>query len=128
MINKIMVLVCMMSFLFSQTLCDGHCLSDDTVKTLRTSILQLEYSDSMNVQIIDNLEYQVQLFKRQNVNDSLLLHLYEEKIDLLDERVELYKELAKEVEPSWYENKWIWFTFGILTTSTSINLASKIVK
>ena len=39
---------------------------------------------------------------------------------LLEQKVQL-------VKPKWYENKWIYFTYGVLMTATSVRLAGQIV-
>ena len=67
------------------------------------------------------------LYKQKSVNDSLWLDLTNKKVDLLDKRILLYNDLIKEIKPKWYENKWLWFTIGVLTTAGSIKLASEIV-
>ena len=115
------------SFLFNQEPCDGHCLSDDQVKELRTSILELESKDSLNISIIGQLEQSISLYKKYQHQDSLLIDLNMKKGDLLNQRIELYDQLVKEVKPKWYENKWLWFTFGIIATATSVKLAGEIV-
>ena len=63
----------------------------------------------------------------QHANDSLLINLNEQKSILLNERIKLYNELVKEVKPKWYENKWLWFTLGVITTAGSIKLAGELV-
>ena len=114
------------SMTMAQDPCDGHCLPDDVVQTLRQSIIDLEHSDSTNTKIIFELEESILLYKRYQLNDSLTINLYEQKIDLLDNRIDLYKELAKEVQPKWYENKWLWFFGGIIITTQSIRLAGEL--
>ena len=67
------------------------------------------------------------MYIQKNENDSLWLDLQEQKIKLLDSRVLLYNDLIKEVQPKWYENKWLWFGLGVLATATSVKLAGEIV-
>ena len=45
---------------------------------------------------------------------------------ILDERILLYKDLAKAVEPKWYENKWLYFFGGVIVTTQSIKLAGEL--
>ena len=124
-----MVFLFIISMIFSQnSVCDGHCFSDEEVQTLRTSILELENADSVNLEIITNLENQIYIYTQKSINDSLWISLQKEKNDLLDQRILLYKDLVKEVEPKWYENRWIWFGVGVFTTGALIELASKVVK
>tara|TARA_B100000287_G_scaffold392151_1_gene404326 strand:- start:167 stop:523 length:357 start_codon:yes stop_codon:yes gene_type:complete len=116
----------MISFISSQELCDGHCLSDEDVKTLRTSILELENADSLNQKTIENLNSQIYMYIQKNNNDSLLINLQNQKLDVLETRLDLYEDLVKEVKPKWYENKWIWFFGGIFVTTQSIKLAGEL--
>ena len=125
--KNLLLVIILFSFIFNQEPCDGHCLSDETVKGLRTTILEFETSDSLNAAIITELESTISLYKQYQLNDSLTINLYEQKIDLLDSRLDLYKDLVKEVKPKWYENKWIWFTFGVFATAGSVKLAGEII-
>ena len=125
--NKIMVFLFMISMIFSQnSVCDGHCFSDQEVQALRKSILELENADCTNLEIITNLENQMYIYTQKSMNDSLWISLQKEKIDLLDERILLYGDLVKEVEPKWYENKWLWFGFGVIFTTQSVKLAGEL--
>ena len=121
----ILFLIC--SFLFNQEVCGGTCLSEEEAINITNSIKQLEYKDSTNTLIISNLNDQIKLYMEQHANDSLLISLNEQKSVLLNERIKLYNELIKEVKPKWYENKWLWFTIGVMTTAGSIRLAGELV-
>ena len=39
----------------------------------------------------------------------------------------LLEQKVKLVQPKWYENKWLYFTFGVALTATSVKLAGQIV-
>ena len=121
----ILFLIC--SFLFNQEVCEGTCLSEEEAINITNSIKQLEYKDSTNTLIISNLNDQIKLYMEQHANDSLLIDLNMQKSTLLDNRIKLYDELIKEVKPKWYENKWLWFTIGALTTAGSVKLAGEII-
>ncbi len=118
--------MCMMSFLISQEPCKGHCLSDEDVINLRTSIMELENADSLNQKTIENLNSQIYMYIQKNNNDSLIINLQDEKINFLENRVELYEDMVKEVKPKWYDNKWLWFFGGIFVTTQSIKLAGEL--
>ena len=121
----ILFLIC--SFLFNQEVCVGTCLSEEEAINITNSIKKLEYKDSTNTLIISNLNDQIKLYMEQHANDSLLIDLNMQKSTLLDNRIKLYDELIKEVKPKWYENKWLWFTIGVLTTAGSIKIAGELV-
>ena len=126
MIIKLLVIICTMSFLISQEPCKGHCLSDEDVINLRTSIMELENADSLNQKTIENLNSQIYIYIQKNNNDSLIINLQDEKINFLENRVELYEDMVKEVKPKWYDNKWLWFFGGIFVTTQSIKLAGEL--
>ena len=116
-----------LTFLMSQEPCEGTCLSDEQTVNITNSLKELEHKDSTNTLIIGNLNDQIKLYIEQHANDSLLISLNKEKSLLLNDRIKLYDELIKEVKPKWYENKWLWFTIGILTTAGSVKLAGEII-
>ena len=35
--------------------------------------------------------------------------------------------MIKVVKPKWYENKWLWFGFGVVFTAGSVKLAGEII-
>ena len=49
------------------------------------------------------------------------------QIGLLNEEIELYKRKVKLVKPKWYQNKWLYFGYGVLGTSTSVWLTGQLV-
>ena len=116
-----------LTFLMSQEPCEGTCLSDEQTINITNSLKELEFKDSTNTIIISNLNDQIKLYIEQHANDSLLIDLNMQKSKLLDNRIKLYDELIKEVKPKWYENKWLWFTIGVLTTAGSIKIAGELV-
>ena len=116
-----------LTFLMSQEPCEGTCLSEEQTINITNSLKELEHKDSTNTLIISNLNDQIKLYIEQHANDSLLISLNEQKSLLLNERIKLYNELIKEVKPKWYENKWLWFTIGVLTTAGSVKLAGELV-
>jgi hypothetical protein len=120
-------LLLILSFVFSQEPCEGQCYTDEEAQNIEVYINELEQKDSINVKIIENLNSQIYMYIQKNENDSLWLDLQQQKINLLDNRILLYDDLIKEVEPKWYENKWLWFFGGIIVTSQSIKLASGLV-
>ena len=116
-----------LTFLMSQEPCEGTCLSEEETINITNSLKSLEYRDSTNTIIISNLNDQIKLYMEQHANDSLLISLNERKSVLLNDKIKLYDELIKEVKPKWYENKWLWFTIGVLTTAGSVKLAGELV-
>ena len=99
----IMILLC--SFVFTQEVCEGTCLSEEETKNLFNNVQELEF----------NLEKA----KTLNLEYEDLMKDYETQIKLKDDMIEL-------VKPKWYDNKYLWFFGGILITSGSVYLAGQI--
>ena len=49
--------------------------------------------------------------------DSTLTAQLEEKIEILEGDTELLEKKVKLVKPSWYENKWLYFTSGAIISA-----------
>ena len=99
----------------------------DIFKEVFNGLKELEFKDSTNTVIISNLHSQIKLYMEQHANDSLLIDLNIKRGQLLNDRIDLYNQLVKEIKPKWYENKWLWFTLGAITTAGTLKLASDIV-
>ena len=61
--------------------------------------------DSLNNIIVANLESQINDYEIIVKNDSLI------KIEL-EKQINLKDDLIKVIEPKWYENKYLWFSYG----------------
>jgi len=88
---------------------------------------QYETSDSLQMSLISDLELQVKMLEENSTLDSLIISTRVHQIDLLKETNQLYKEKIKVVKPKWHENKWLWFTYGVVATSTSVWLTGQLV-
>ena len=87
-------MILMLSFGFSQT----TTLTKEQADNLAKNIQELQIkADSLSTS--DSLK-------------TIELNLLNEKIDLLEEDLALTEKKAKLVKPSWYENKWLYFTYG----------------
>ena len=69
----------------------------------------------------------IKKFENQTQIDSMLLSFKTQQVNILKDREVLYEKQIKLIKPKWYENKWLYFTFGVIATSTSIKLAGEIV-
>jgi len=118
--NKLF-LVCLFLFssLFSQEVCNGTCFTDEEVKNLFINIQTLEQKDSLNLQIIDGLDEKIYMYiQSEELLNSQIID-YKKQITIKD-------EIIKEVEPKWYENKYLWFGFGVIFTASSVKMAGQI--
>ena len=114
--------------MFSQAIVEEEeCFTGSEIQEIELHISTLEQSDSLNVIEINELKEMIKLYEEKDKNSQVYLTLQIQKNKLLDDRIKLYNELVKEVKPKWYENKWLWFTIGVVTTAGTLKLASDIV-
>ena len=92
---------------------EGICYTDEEVLAIDNYISELEDMDSINVKIIDNLEYQLDMYIYRIEKDSSLKVLKDNEILLLENQVNNYKELNVLIKPKWYE-KPLFFVSGFL--------------
>ena len=102
---KTLMIILLCSFVFTQEVCEGTCLSEEETKNLFNNIQELEF----------NLEKA----KTLNLEYEDLMKDYETQIKLKNDMIEL-------VKPKWYDNKYLWFFGGIIVTSGSVYLAGQI--
>ena len=103
MINKLLIMMISFSIIFSQ---QTHTFTDEEMVKLYTAIQNLEYSDSLNQNIIKNLNEQIYMYIQQTEIDSQIIANYIEQLKLKE-------DLIKEIKPKWHENKYLWFSMGI---------------
>ena len=104
-IKPFLVLLLTFSFIFPQK---TYTFTEEEVQSLYASIQELENTDSTNQKIIENLNSQIYMYIQQTETDSLIIENYKEQI-------ELQEEMIKEVKPKWYDNKYLWYSYGILS-------------
>ena len=128
MFKKLLTILLIFSFLFPQAIVEEEeCFTETEIQEIELHISTLEQSDSLNVIEIDKLKEILKLYEEKDKNNEIWLDLQFRKTKLLDEQISLYKDLVKQVKPKWYENKWLWFTLGVVTTAGSIKLAGEII-
>ena len=125
--SRFLSLLLFFSFLFPQAVVEEECFTETEIQEIELHISTLEQSDSLNVIEIDKLKEMVKLYEEKDKNNKIWLDLQFRKTKLLDEQIKLYDDLVKQVKPKWYENKWLWFTIGVVTTAGTLKLASDIV-
>ena len=104
-LKQLVVILLIFSLLLSQ---DEYCFNADEIKGMYSAVNELEQSDSLNTIIIDNLKEQLDLYLQKSINDSII---FVEQ----DKQIELLKELIRQTEPRWYEHKYLWFGYGVLS-------------
>ena len=117
--NKLLLMLLIISFLIPQEPCVGTCLSEEETINLFHNIQELEFKDSTNTEIIGNLNSQIYMYIQSDSLFKNQIEDYKKQILLKDEMIEL-------VKPRWYENKYLWFGFGVIFTTGSVHLAGQI--
>ena len=111
--------ILMISFLIPQEPCEGTCLSEEETKNLYNNIQELQFDLDKNKEIIGNLNSQIYMYIQNDSLNQSLIEDYKTKLQYKDEMIEL-------VKPQWYENKYLWFGFGVIFTVSSVHLAGQI--
>ena len=117
----------LVGFLYGQSEGETISVPKSDVIEWANKLNQYETSDSLQTSLISDLELQVKKLEENSALDSLIISTRLHQIDLLKETNQLYKEKIKVVKPKWHENKWLWFTYGVVATSTSVWLTGQLV-
>ena len=117
--NNIFKLFLPIIFIASVFCDENNSLTDDEVIQLFHTIKELEYKDSLNIEIINNLELQVVDYQKLHNNNLLQIEDYKKQVELKEQMIDL-------VKPKWYHNRYLWFFGGITITASSVYLAGQI--
>ena len=104
-----------------------YSFTEEQVLGFTNAIKELELKDSLNVSLVEDYEAMVKRLEATAAIDSMLIANKTTQIDLLKDTNKLLEQKVKLVRPKWYENKWLYFTFGVALTATSVKLAGQIV-
>ena len=126
---RYLIYILLMGALYSQEVNEPktYTFTEEEVLGFTNTIKELELKDSLNVSLVDDLESQIKLFEENSVVDSMLIANKTLQINLLKDTNKLLEQKVKLVRPKWYENKWLYFTYGVLGTAISVRLAGQIV-
>ena len=105
MFKKLFILLISISVIFPQQTFE---FTEEEVIELYSAIQKLEYSDSLNQKIIENLNEQIYMYIQQTEIDSTIINNYIEQLKLKE-------EFIKELKPKWYDNKYIWYSMGVVS-------------
>ena len=104
-IKSLLVLLLTFSFLLPQKTYE---FTEEEVKSLYASIQELENADNLNQKIIKNLNEQIYMYIQQTEIDSTIIENYKEQLALQE-------EMIKTIKPAWHENKYLWYSMGIVS-------------
>ena len=119
MIIKLLSILLIFSFVFTQEPCEGTCLSEEETTNLFNNIKELEFDLNKSNEINANLTLQISDYSKLVENNKLLIEDYKLQIELKD-------DMIKVVKPKWYDNKYIWFGLGVVFTSGTVYLAGQL--
>ena len=117
--NKLISFLLIFSLLFPQEVCEGECYTDEEAQNIELYITELEQNGSRDSLIINNLNEQLQLYLQQTNIDSTIIENYIEQLKLKE-------DLIKELKPKWHENKYLWYSMGIVSMIIPIWAAGQI--
>ena len=104
-----------------------YSFTEEQVLGFTNAIKELELKDSLNVSLVADYEAMVKRLEATAAIDSMLIANKTTQIDLLKDTNNLLEQKVKLVRPKWYENKWLYFSFGVFATAGSVKLAGQIV-
>tara|TARA_E500000331_G_scaffold51768_1_gene45059 strand:- start:158 stop:535 length:378 start_codon:yes stop_codon:yes gene_type:complete len=122
---KYISLLLFVGLLFSQE--KTYTFTEKEILGFTNEIKRLEVKDSLNTILISDLEKIGVRLEDNARTDSTLLSFKDLQIGLLNEEIELYKRKVKLVKPKWYENRWLYFGYGVFGASTSVWLTGQLV-
>ena len=117
--NKFISLLLIFSFLIPQEPCDGECYTDEEVQNIESYITKLEYTHKYDSLFVKNLEEQIELNLQRIDIDSTIIENYIEQLKLKEDYI-------KELKPNWYDNKYLWYSMGIVSMIVPIWAAGQI--
>jgi hypothetical protein len=126
---RYLIYILLMGALYSQEVNEPktYTFTEEEVLAFTNEIKELQLKDSLNVSLVMDLESQIKLFEETSVIDSMLIANKTTQLNLLKDTNKLLEQKVKLVQPKWYENKWLYFTYGVVLTATSVRLAGQIV-
>jgi hypothetical protein len=126
---RYIIYILFVGLLFAQDIQEPktYSFTEDQVLGFTNAIKELELKDSLNVSLVSDYEAMVKRLEATAAIDSMLIANKTTQLNLLKDTNKLLEQKVKLVRPKWYENKWLYFTFGVALTATSVKLAGQIV-
>ena len=123
------IYILFVGLLFAQDVSEPktYSFTEEQVLGFTNAIKELELKDSLNVSLVEDYEAMVKRLEATAAIDSMLIANKTTQLNLLKDTNELLEQKVKLVRPKWYENKWLYFTYGVVLTATSVKLAGQIV-
>ena len=123
--KKLILMLTMFGLLFSQD--KVYTFSEEEVVNMGNKVKDLQTTVENQTEQLGIYDELIKKYENQTQIDSMLLSFKTQQVNILKDREVLYEKQIKLIKPKWYENKWLYFTFGVIATSTSIKLAGEII-
>jgi|TARA_B100000287_G_C20481722_1_gene721427 hypothetical protein len=107
---------------FTQT----HTFTEKEVIEMDSLFQVYEQNDSLQKLEINLLNTQIANYKTLHTQDSLHIAFMTEKTNLLNQRIDLYIDLTKELQPKWYNKPVVHFFLGAATIVTASWVVSNV--
>jgi len=107
---------------FTQT----HTFTEKEVVEMDSLFQVYEQNDSLQKLEINLLNTQIANYKTLHTQDSLHIAFMNEKTNLLNQRIDLYIDLTKELQPKWYNKPVVHFFLGAATIVTASWVVSNV--
>ena len=117
--KKLLLILLMFGFVFTQEPCEGTCLSEEETTNLFNNIKELEFDLNKSNEINANLTLQISDYSKLVESNKLLIEDYKLQIELKDDMIQV-------VKPKWYDNKYLWFGLGVVFTSGTVYLEGQL--
>ena len=114
-----LLFILLLSFSFTQEICEGTCLSEEEVLNITNNIKELQFDLEKSNEINVNLNSQIQTYIEQEKLNESLISDYKNQLQWKEEMIDL-------VKPKWYDNKYLWFFGGIIITSGAVYLGGQL--
>jgi hypothetical protein len=121
-LKYLLFFICLMAITFTskgQTTDSTFTFTEEEVIKLDSLVQVYEQTIKIQSEKIVLLESQLLNYKLLNQQDSIHIGLLNRNVNLLDERINLYIDLNKELQPKWYNKPVIHFFLGAATVTTS---------
>ena len=118
---KILLLV---GLVFSQE--KTYNFTEKQILGITKEITDLQVKDSLNTKIINDLNSIIKNLEESAQTDSVIIVNKDKTIADLEEKSKLIEKKVKLVKPSWYENKWLYFTYGVVSVAVPVYLAGQL--
>lgn len=108
---RLIILLLTSVFLFAENVT----LPESDFIELVSGLEELEYKDSINVVLINELKLQIKDYEDLVLHKNSVITEQDSLVLLLEKKYGLCEKRLEEVEPGFFDNKYLWFLFGLFS-------------